>query len=337
MMSVQITVIGTGQIGASIGLALNEHKDLFTRVGHDKDFKAAHQAKDMGAFDRVERNLPNSVTGAQIVILALPLSQIRETLKYIASDLQENAVVMDTAPVKSQVLAWVSELLPPRCFYIGLTPVLNPAYLASFEHGVEAAHADLFKGGVMAILPASGVPTEAIKLATDFTHLLGAAHLFIDPLELDSMMSAAHILPQLVAAAYLNLTVDQPGWKDVRKLAGRPYAALTSAVTQSGDGRSLADEAISVSEHLERQIDALVSNLYELHDLLSSKDGEKLYQQLSRAILGREKWLMERTNADWNLAENAARVELPSSRQVFARLFTIGGGRTPKPPKRKQT
>ena len=34
-MTVQITIIGMGQIGASIGLALGEHKDLFMRVGHD--------------------------------------------------------------------------------------------------------------------------------------------------------------------------------------------------------------------------------------------------------------------------------------------------------------
>ena len=34
-MSVQITIIGTGQIGASIGLALGEQKDMFLRVGHE--------------------------------------------------------------------------------------------------------------------------------------------------------------------------------------------------------------------------------------------------------------------------------------------------------------
>ncbi len=63
-MTVQITIIGTGQIGASIGLALGEHKDLFIRVGHDKDIRVANQAKDMGALDRVDINLPNSVAEA---------------------------------------------------------------------------------------------------------------------------------------------------------------------------------------------------------------------------------------------------------------------------------
>ncbi|HEX9090034.1 MAG TPA: prephenate dehydrogenase/arogenate dehydrogenase family protein [Anaerolineales bacterium] len=334
-MTVQITIIGTGQIGTSMGLALAEHRDLFLRVGHDKDFKVASRAKDMGAFDRVERNLPNSVSGAQIVVLALPLNQIQETFRYIVQDLQDEAVVMETAPIKSTVFSWASELLPAKCHYIGLTPVLNPVYLDSNERGVEAAHADLFKNGLVAILTPPGVPSEAIKLATDFTHLLGAGHIFIDPVELDSMMAATHILPQLMAAALLNTTVDQPGWMDARKLAGQPYADVTRAVTHSEDAQSLSSEAMAAKPHLARLINALVGKLYELSEQLSENEADQLFQEISRASLGRERWLKERSSANWNLAENEARVELPTSGQVFARLFTFGGGRKPKPPKQK--
>src|SRR4030042_6259627 len=105
--------------------------------------------------------------------------------------------------------------------------------------GVEAAHADLFKNGLMAIISPQGVPAEAIKLAIDFSHILGAEHLFIDPVELDSMMAATHILPQLIAAALLKTTVDKPGWYEARKLAGSPYAAGTRAVSQFEEAKSL--------------------------------------------------------------------------------------------------
>jgi len=332
-MTVQITIIGTGQIGASIGLALGEHKDLFIRVGHDKDVRVANQAKDMGALDRVNINLPNSVADAAIIILALPLDQIRDTLKFIAPNLQEESVVMDTAPVKSEVLQWAKELLPPKRYYIGLTPVLNPVYLDTLGSGVESAHADLFKNGMMAILSPQGVPSEAIKLATDFSHLLGAEHLFMDPVELDSMMAATHVLPQLIASALLNTTVDQPGWYEARKLAGRPYAVVTSAATQFGEANSLSGQAISTHEHMVRWLDALMENLYILRQLLASKDAEKLLTELSRARLGREKWLAERNTANWAATENAPEVNLPTAKDVFARMFTFGGGRKQKPPK----
>ncbi len=332
-MTVKITIIGTGQIGASIGLALGAQKDLFLRIGHDKDLKIANRAKTLGAVDQVEINLYSAIEDAAIVVLALPLDQIQETLQLIAQDLKEDVVIMDTAPVKAEVFKWVKELLPPQRYYVGLVPVINPAYLVSPGSGVEAARADLIKDGLIAILAPQDVPSEAIKLATDFSHLLGAEHMFIDPLELDSMMSAVHILPQLIAAALLNTTVDQPGWQDTRKLTGRPYAGVTSALGQSGEVSSLSSQAISTQEHLLRQLDALMEYLVGLRQQLASGEVEKLQQDLERARLGHQKWLKERTAANWAVNEAAPIVELPTARQMFTRMFTFGGGRKPKPPK----
>jgi prephenate dehydrogenase len=332
-MTTQISIIGTGQIGTSMGLALAEHKDMFYRVGHDKDIRVANRAKDKGAFDRVDINLPNSVADAAIIILALPLDQIQETLKVIVPDLREEVVIMDTAPVKKELISWVKEILPPKRYYIGLVPVLNPVYLDTYDTGVDAARPDLFKNGMMAILSPQGVPSEAIKLATDFSHLLGAEHLFMDPAEVDSMMAATHILPQLLSAALLNITVDQPGWYEARKLAGRPYAASTTALAQFGEANSLSSLAISSNEHLVRWIDALMENLYTMRQQLSSKDADKLLQELTRARLGREKWMKERSAANWAATESAPNVEIPTSKEVFSRMFTFGGRRKPKLPK----
>jgi prephenate dehydrogenase len=332
-MTVKITIIGTGQIGASIGLALGAQKDLFLRIGHDKDPKISNRAKAMGAVDKVEINLFSAIDDAAIVILALPLDQIRETLQLIAQDLKEDVVIMDTSPVKGEVFRMVKELLPPQRYYIGLVPVINPAYLNKSDSGVEAAHADLFKDGLIAILTPGEMPSEALKLATDFSHLLGAAHLFIDQLELDSMMSAVHILPQLVAAALVNTSVDQPGWQDARKLTGRSYAFGTGAVAQAGEASSLSSQAISTQEHLLRRMDALIDYLSMLRQQISAGEVEKLQQDLEKATQGHDKWLKERTAANWAVNEIGPTPELPTARQVFTRMFTFGGGRKPKPPK----
>ena len=84
-MSVQITIVGLGQIGSSIGLALKAHEVDAQRVGHDKDPQAAKESQRIGAVDDVKYNLPASVREAKIVILALPLAEVRETLKIIAA------------------------------------------------------------------------------------------------------------------------------------------------------------------------------------------------------------------------------------------------------------
>ncbi|MBK9603837.1 MAG: prephenate dehydrogenase/arogenate dehydrogenase family protein [Anaerolineales bacterium] len=48
-------------------------------------------AKD--AIDKAEHNPFTAVRDARIVVLAMPVSQVRETLEFIAPDLQENTVV----------------------------------------------------------------------------------------------------------------------------------------------------------------------------------------------------------------------------------------------------
>jgi prephenate dehydrogenase len=120
-MTVKITIIGLGQIGASLGLALANHKDQVTTLGHDKSPETARKAQKQGAVESISYNLPASIEGADVIVLAIPFDEIYETLKIIAQDVREDAVVMDTGPVKSVVAEWAKELLPPKRHYVGLT------------------------------------------------------------------------------------------------------------------------------------------------------------------------------------------------------------------------
>mgnify|MGYP001820849548 FL=1 len=108
-------------------------------------------------------NLPSAVEDADLVLLSLPMDQIHETLSVIAPELKPGAVVMDTGPVKEVVAGWALEMLPEERYYVGLTPVLNPEFLHGIESGVDAAHADLFRDGLVGIVSPPGVPSEAIK------------------------------------------------------------------------------------------------------------------------------------------------------------------------------
>lgn len=326
-MTVQVTIVGLGQIGTSIGLALAEHKQILYRVGHDRDLGIARRAEKMGALDKVMINLPASVRNADLVILSLPIDQIRETLSLIGEDLRESAVVMDTGPVKEVVAGWAKELLPEGRYYIGLTPVLNPIYLHDLDSGLSAAHPDLFRGGLVAIVSPPGVPSEAIKLAADLTRLLGAAPMFVDPLEIDGLMAATHILPQLMAAALLNATVDQPGWREGRKVAGRSYAEVTSPLTQLSDHKSLRSAALLNRENVLRVMDGLIAALQVIRSDIEEEAEESLDERLSRARRGREEWWKQRLTSDW-IGEETPAQETPTASEWFGRI--LGLGRRPK-------
>jgi prephenate dehydrogenase len=327
-MAVNVTIIGMGQIGTSIGLALADQTDQVRRIGHDKDVRLSKQAERMGAVDKAMINLPSAVREADLVVLALPTDQIRDTLSIIGSELKDSAVVMDTAPVKEVVASWAKELLPPGRYYVGLTPVLNPAYLQEHESGQDAAHADLFKGGLMVIVAPPSTASEAIKMASDLARLLGCSPLFADPLEVDSLMMATHLLPQLMAAALLNITVDQPGWREGRKLAGRAYSEVTGPIVLLGEPEALATSALLSQEHALRLIDSLIAALQAFRSDIKEQDGKALTERLVRARTGREGWWRERQSSDWGLDDKPGHAELPRSSDLFARMF--GLGRKPK-------
>ena len=325
-MSVQITIIGLGQIGSSIGLALKAHEVNVHRVGHDKDPQAGKESQRIGAVDDVKYNLPAAIREAKIVILALPLAEIHETLRVIAPDLQEGTLVLDTAPAKATVTAWAKELLPAGRYYVGLTPAINPEYLHGTEFGVRAARVDLFEKGLIVVNAPMGTPGNVFNLAMELVNLLGALPLLMDTTEADGIFSTMHVLPQLVSSALLDMTVDQPGWQEARKLAGRPYAAVTAGVAYHDDIPSLAEAASENRDNIVRLLNAYITSLIQLRDEIEGNDHEAVLRRLTEAWKGRVRWLDERTAAEW-LKGEAQQVDAPSfgdrvNQMLFGSMLT---------------
>jgi Prephenate dehydrogenase len=310
-MSIQITIVGLGQIGSSIGLALKSHGVNVRRVGHDKDPQTAKESQKSGAVDDVKYNLPASVREAKIVILALPLAAMHETLEVIAPDLQEGTLVLDTAPAKATIAAWAKELVPEGRFYIGLTPAINPEYLHGTEFGVKAARADLFEHGLIVVNAPHRTPENVFNLAMEFVHLLGAMPLLMDIAEADGIFSAMHVLPQLAAAALLETTVDKPGWQESRKLAGRPYATVTAGMAYHDDVPSLGGIALENRENIVRLLNAYITSLIGLRDDIEANDRESLNARLDDALQGRIRWFDERITAEW-LKGEGQQIDAPS-------------------------
>jgi prephenate dehydrogenase len=323
-MNVNITIIGLGQIGASIGLALAEHTKVVKRLGYDLDRKVVRQAQKSGAIDKGAGNLKSAVTNADLVLLCIPVDQIKNVMEHIAPVLKQGAVLMDTAPVKEVIAGWALEVLPEGCSYVGLTPVLNPQYLHTDTFGVDAARADLFRNGLMAIAAPPQTDSRAIKLAADLTRLIGASPLFAELLEIDGLMTSTHIVPQLMGAALINATVNQPGWREARKMAGRAYAEVSGPVVHLGEPGALATTALLNPENVLRVLNSVIAALKNIRDDIAEDDKDSLNSRLVRARRGRDIWWKERQAANW-VAEEIPRVKTSAASDVFGSLLRFGG------------
>lgn len=321
-MAIKITILGLGQVGGSIGLALAQYKNKLTVVGHDKDSSKERAALKKGAVETTEHNLPKAVTGAQIVILAMPVHQVRETLEFIAQDLMDGAIVVDTSPVKAGVKKWVKEHLPARCNFVGLVPTLGADALQETKPGLDSARADLFSKSIFMLDAPTGTSGEAIDLTMDLVRLLGATCMLTDTTESDGLISSVYLLPQLVSAALVNATVDLPGWQEGRKLAERAFVATTSGLTTQEDTDSLQMLSLHNKENVVRSINTMILSLQALRNDIEKGDEEALKVRLEAAKINREIWMNERISAKWENME--VQMEAPPSlgERLFGGLFT---------------
>lgn len=319
-MSGKIAIIGLGQIGSSIGLALKARPGGPMVLGSDRSAAAAHASEALGAVDRAT-SPHGAVRDADLVILCLPMSEVRGALKDIAPTLREGSVVMDTSPLKAQIADWAREFLPEGTYYVGLVPAVTPEAIADTGGGPKAARADLFKRTVMVIDGVPGTPPEVEQLAINLARLLGAKPMLADLVESDGIMLTAHVLPQLAAAALLEASIGRPGWLEARKMAGRPFAAVTGGMAYFDDPASVRLAAMVNPTVTVHGLDTIIEALRGIRDAVEEGDADDLEARLKDSYGARERWLDERGEATW-LSEGGDAAELPQfGEQVIQMLF----------------
>lgn len=328
-MAVELTIIGLGQIGASIGLALADKSLEINRGGHDASPDASARAEKIGAVDKVHRNIHTAVEKADLVILAVPEGEVRQTLELIRDDLKPDSLVMDTSLLKSGPAAWACELLPQNRHFISFTPILAAKYLEESGDEAETARADLFTDAVVLITTLPSSNPDSVRVAGELAGILGCKPLFIDPLEAEGLLAAVYGLPHLVSAALVNATTRQPGWKEARKLAGKAYAYVSRPLLTPDGAKQSGSFATWNRENTARLLNDMIAELQAIRDLVTAGDGQALDQVLQDAQQQRQEWLKQRRAAEWE--ERPASPSLPTPGETLARFF---GFRTKKPDKK---
>lgn len=316
----KIAIVGLGLIGTSAGLALRRYQDKVTVVGHDRDLGVAGMAKKLGAVDRTEWNLISTVAGADRVLLALPLAEMRETLQAIAADLKPGCIVMDTAEVKGPVLAWARELLPDNVSFVGGHPIV-----ISEKTGQEGARADLFERKLFCLVADVAAQAGAVHLAADLVEALGGKPFFMDATEHDGMAAAVEHLPMVMAAVLTTIAGRSSGWSDMRKVAGGQFYTGTALVVNSG--QAAAAGLLANREHLLYWLDAFIAEISQWRRRLEAGDQERLAEDLEESLFTGRRWLADYTEGLWD--REVPVKDLPTSGSMFRDMFGFGRWRKP--------
>lgn len=319
----RITIAGLGLIGGSIGLALRQSGLALQVVGHDREGPASQEAKRLGAVDRTDWNLISACEKADLVILAMPLGAVQETLKAIGPGLRPGSVVLDTVTLKAPVLAWAAEALPEGVQFVGGDPILSGTLAG--QGGLAAARADLFQKGLFCLMPSPQADSAAVKLVTDLVSILGARPLFLDPAEHDGLMAMMEHLPALLSLAALETAASQPTWRELRKMAGPAFESATRLLDTNPAPH--AELYLANRQNIVRWLDLLSASLVSIRQTLAEEAPEALASRFEKAFAERQKWLADRAEGRW---EESVQAEMPPKMSIADSLFGTFWRREPK-------
>lgn len=202
--TLRVAVIGTGLVGASLGLALGRHPGVEVVAGYDRDANELDVAVRRGAVRRAAATAAEAVAGADVVVLGVPVSALEPVMVQLRDALRPGAIVTDVASVKGRAVALLEALAPEGVHVIGGHPMAG-----SHETGAAHATADLFVGATYLLTPTASTDPGAYQRLHGLVSRLGARVIAVAPERHDLLVAVVSHLPQLAATTLMNLAAER--------------------------------------------------------------------------------------------------------------------------------
>jgi prephenate dehydrogenase len=188
----RVAIVGTGLIGASVGLAAGAAGAIEVR-GWDIDGDALRIAEDRGAV-QAARSLAEAVEDAELALVAAPVAALPAQVAAVLEASGDATTVTDVGSTKGVVTRSVSDGR-----FIGGHPVCG-----SEAHGPAHASAELFRGATWFLTPDTTTDPERYRTLHGFVAALGAVPIAVDPEAHDRLVALTSHLPHALANVLLN-------------------------------------------------------------------------------------------------------------------------------------
>lgn len=280
----QLGLIGCGLMGGSFALALKRAGLVKRVVGYSKSPSTTERARQMGVIDVEAPSALLAVSGADIVLLAIPVSATESTFKAIRHLVGPTTLIMDVGSTKRDVVDAARRVLRDNVgSFVPCHPITGKEV-----SGVEHADADLYAGKQVILTPIERTLTIQLKKANDVWTALGCHVIQMSPQSHDAAFAAVSHLPHLIAFALINGITQQEQGKDYLSLAGPGFRDFTRIA--ASDPQMWRDILIANREELLLQSKVFQQTLQSLEHLISSGSGDALQSLIEQASLTRANW-----------------------------------------------
>ncbi len=288
MMFEQLGLIGCGLMGGSFALALKRAGLVKRVVGYSKSPSTTERARQLGVIDVEAPSALLAVSGADIVLIAVPVSATEATFKAIKHLVTPQMLVMDVGSTKRDVVDAARRALREQ---VGSFVPAHP--IAGKElAGVEHADPDLYSGKQIILTPIERTHATQVQQAIDVWSALGCSVLKMTPESHDAAFAAVSHLPHLISFALMNSIAGQGQGKDFLSLAGPGFRDFTRIA--ASDPQMWRDVLISNREELLTQSRHFQRHLQALELMISNGNAEALEELIAQASDTRAHWSMNK-------------------------------------------
>ncbi|MFY9854174.1 MAG: prephenate dehydrogenase [Terracidiphilus sp.] len=279
----RISILGTGLLGTSVGLALRAAGFHGSITGWNRSPEGAQTALSMGALDSIAADPLQAARESQVVLLAVPIYATLDWMVKLSGVLGSEHLVTDVGSTKAQITAAAGRLFntPERAAFLPGHP------MAGKERGGAAlGDANLFRGAVWLFTDdptwqRSPHSVELVKGWREWVAAMGSKTLDLEPARHDELVAWVSHLPQFVATAMSALLEEEVGdAPELKDVGGRALSEMTRL--GASPYSMWRDIAQTNTENVQAALLALEQRLAHLRENLRTPELRDEFEQANR-------------------------------------------------------
>lgn len=284
----RLCLVGTGLIGGSLARDLKRHGLVGEVVGASRNADNLQRAVEIGFLDRFDTNIAAAASGADIVLVAVPLGAFEPVFRQLGGALADGAVVTDAGSAKLSVIEAAKQAF-------GEVPAgLVPGHpIAGTEHsGVEAAIDDLYAGRRVILTPLEHTDAEAVAKVRRMWEAVGAEVLNMTPAHHDEVLAATSHLPHMLAFTLMDVLGRMNERVEIFEYAAGGLHDFTRIA--SSDAQMWHDICIANRDSLVEVLDRFQTDLHTLTDAVRAGEVDSVREMFVRAKRLRDTYVVRR-------------------------------------------
>jgi len=281
----RLCIIGVGLIGGSLARALREAGACQEVVGAGRNAGNLQTAVDLGVIDRYATDLAEAVSGADMVVVCVPLGAMEGVFSAIKGQLAEHVVLTDAGSAKGSVIEAARRVfgrVPD--FFVPGHPIAGTE-----QSGVAASFPGLYRDRRVILTPLPETSANAIDRVRDMWTATGAQVVTMDPVHHDAVLAATSHLPHVLAYSLVDTLAKLDDTSEVFEYAAGGFRDFTRIA--SSDPVMWRDICLANGDAIQLMIEHYIADLQGLNQAVKNHDGQRLLEIFTSAKQARDRYV----------------------------------------------